>query len=249
MNTPLPAMRGGEWIGRVKVFALCAICATGLWGEAGRLLPAPFNDWYAVPYRVVGHWWHAHMPAFLEHGEQVALYQAVEAYILALLMPVLYLRSLGQTARDLGLRRAERKGSGVTLAGIVLTLPIGFWLTAATPDPWGSPLQEFLEFLTVVPEHFLIFGVFGTLLLPQCRLRWPSPSSEQWAQAVFAVMTTGLIFGLIHIGSPHSAVIAASFPLGLLFSYMTVYSGSIWPAVVAHCTLNLLPMAVFPSGA
>jgi len=35
----------------------------------------------------------------------------------------------------------------------------------------------------------------------------------------------------------------------MLFAWMTIYSGSIWPAVIAHCTLNLIPMAVLPSGA
>jgi membrane protease YdiL (CAAX protease family) len=37
-------------------------------------------------------------------------------------------------------------------------------------------------------------------------------------------------------------------PLGLLFAGMTIVTGSIWPAIIAHGTLNIFPMALLPSG-
>jgi membrane protease YdiL (CAAX protease family) len=33
----------------------------------------------------------------------------------------------------------------------------------------------------------------------------------------------------------------------VLFAVMTLLSGSIWPAVIAHVTLNLVPMALLPA--
>lgn len=226
------------------VFALCVLYVTWFWGEAGRFMPAPFDGWYEVPYRVIAPWWHAHMPGFLRYAEQVALYQVVEAYILALALPLLALRSFGLSRAGTGLEWPARRGASVTLAGLVLTVPIGFGLAIATPHPWGTPLQEGFEFLTLVPEHFLIFGFFGALFLPARRLGWPSPPAMK--PVLFAVVATTVIFGLVHVGSPHGIEVIASIALGLVFALMTIFSGSIWPAVIAHCLLNLLPMAFVP---
>ena len=229
-----------------ETFLFCVLCVTGLWGQAGRLLPAPFDDWYSIPYRVVGHFLIGLLPARLTLEETLALYQVIEAYILAFLLPLLLLGSLGLAAAGTGLRRPAYKGAWVTLVGVLLTLPVGFWLATVTVDPWGSALKEFLQYLSLLPEHFLIFGVCGALLLPERRLGWPPRGSQQTASALFAVLATGVIFGLVHIGGPHPEEIVASFALGLLFASMTILSGSVWPAIVAHCTLNLIPMAVLP---
>jgi hypothetical protein len=236
------------WPGRLKVSAFLLLYTTGLWGQAGRLLPPPFDDWHGVPYRLLAPWWHAHVLPQLAHSERVALFQVVEGYLLALALPLLALRSLGITAREAGLGRAHTRGVVTTAAGVLLALPVGFWLATATPEPWGTPLQEALEFLCIVPEHFLIFGVFGVLLLPERRLRWLSRQSGQTAAGVFTLAAATLVFGLVHVGTPHPAELVASFPLGLLFAAMTLLSGSIWPAVTAHVTLNLFPMALLPVG-
>jgi len=177
------------------------------------------------------------------------LWQVVGWYSLALLLLVLALKWAHPSDPKMGLGRPLHQGSRTTLIGVALSLPLGFWLAALTPNPWESPLSEFLQFLTVVPEHLLIFGIAATLLMPGRRLRWPRPSERKGADAAYAVVATGVVFGLAHIGKPHVAEVATSFPLGMLFAWMTIYSGSIWPAVIAHCTLNLIPMAVLPSGA
>lgn len=189
------------------------------------------------------------MPAALDDAERAALWQVAGWYSLALLLLMLALTWARPSDPWMGLRRSLHRGVRTTLTGVVLSVPLGFSLAALVANPWGSPLAEFLQFLTVVPEHFVIFGIVATLLMPGRRLGWPRPSERQGGGAAYAVVATGILFGLAHIGKPHVAEVVASFPLGLLFAWMTIHSGSIWPAVVAHGALNLVPMAVMPSGA
>ena len=237
-----------EWSERLKVFAFLLLYVIGLWGQTGSLLPEPFNHWHGIPYQLLGSWWHNHVSEQLTHAEQIAAFQVVVDYLLAFAVPLLALRTLGISSREAGLGLSQNQGLLITVTGVAITLPVGFWLATVTPNPWGSPLQEALEFTTIVPEHFLVFGVFGVLLLPGRQLIWPAVSGRQVGAGLFTLATASLIFGLIHIGTPHSAELWASFPLGLLFAAMTFLSGSIWPAVIAHATLNLFPMALLPSG-
>jgi membrane protease YdiL (CAAX protease family) len=239
------ALRG--WRERLSVSAFLAFYVIGLWGQAGLLLPAPFDDWHDVAYRSLAPWWHAHVLPVLTHDEQVALFQAVQAYLLAVLVPLSALHLLGISAVAAGLGRTRIFGLMATATGVALTLPVGFWLATVTLDPWGSPLQELLEFLVIPPEHFLIFGVSGVLLLPERDLAWPEAIGGR-AAGVFTILALAIVFGLVHVGTPHQAELAASFLLGLLFAAMTVLTGSIWPAVIAHVMLNLVPMAVLSSG-
>lgn len=229
---------------RAETLFFCTLCATGLWGQAGRLLPAPLDDWYAVPYRAVGHRLVDLMPASLAHEEKLALYQLLEGYALAFLLPLLLLKSFELTPARAGLRLPARHGASVTVAGILLTLPVGFYLACTIADPWGTPLKEFMQFLSLLPEHFLIFGVIGALLLPGRVLAWPARESDQIGAALFAVAAITAIFFLIHIGAPNASEVVASLANGAIFALMTIITGSIWPAIVAHCTLNLVPMAV-----
>lgn len=170
-------------------------------------------------------------------------------YLAALVvyLPALWLAGAPDPKMGLGL---PRKGSTrVTLTGIGLSLPLGFWLAVTTPNPWSAPMEEFLQLLTLPPEHFLIFGILATWLLPDRRLVWTRGSDRHGPGAAYAIVATGVIFGLAHIGKPNLAEVMTSFPLGLVFAWMTVHSGSIWPAVTAHVALNLVPMAVLPAGA
>jgi hypothetical protein len=178
--------------------------------------------------------------------EQIAAFELVASWLLALAVPLLALRVLGIGAATAGLGKARTAGLPVTAAGVVMTLPAGLWLAASTPDPWGSPLQETIEFLSIAPEHFLIFGVFAVLLLPGRRLSWPEAPGPLAGAGVFVVAASTLAFWLVHVGTPHPAELWMSIPLGLTFAVMTLLTGSIWPSVIAHVTLNLVPMALLP---
>jgi len=176
-------------------------------------------------------------------GQVLAWYLAV----LVVYLPALWRAGAADPKMGLGM---PREGSArVTLAGTGLSLPLGFWLAVATPNPWSTPLDEFLQLLTVVPEHFLIFGILATWLLPDRRLAWTRGSDRHGPGAAYALIATGIVFGLAHLGKPNLAEVVTSFPLGFVFAWMTLHSGSIWPAVAAHVALNLVPMAVLPAAA
>lgn len=231
------------WLQTLETCGLCLLYVTAFWGQAAQSLPAPLDQWHSLLYRAGGRWWHEHVATALSHREQVALYQLVEALFLGMLFPLWILRRKGYTMRGAGLRVLRRSAVWPTIAGIVVSLPIGLYLSRIVPDPWGTPLQEGLGLLFVIPEHFLIFGVFGALLLSHGRLTQSAQELHSTRQAVFALVATASIFALVHVGVEHPAVLIASLPLGVVYAYLTLCTGSIWPAVIGHWMMNVVPMA------
>jgi hypothetical protein len=65
---------------------------------------------------------------------------------------------------------------------------------------------------------------------------------DGWSLA--AILASGVVFGLVHIGKPHGLEVGLSFPGGVVVAYMTLRARSIWPAIVAHWTMNLVPLVL-----
>lgn len=234
--------RGNPWLQSLETAGLCLLYVTAFWGQAAQWLPAPLDRWHSLLYRAAGPWWHEHVATGLSHREQVALYQFVEAIGVAVLIPFWILRRKGFTVRDAGVRFPGRAATRPTIAAILSSLPVGFYLSHVVPDPWGTPLQEGLGLLAVVPEHFLIFGFFGALLLPGGYTHGVGGERHMGGHEAFAIAATAILFGLVHVGIEHPAVLIASFPLGVINAYVTVRTGSIWPAIGAHWIMNIVPM-------
>lgn len=228
---------------RLAVLTLCIAYVTAFWGQAARLLPAPLDQWHSLLFRWIGPWWRQHVGVTLSNGEQLALYQLAEAMIVALLLPAWALHRSGRSWGDAGLRLPDRSALWPTLAGIGICLPFGIYLSRVVPDPWGTPLKEGIELVLVIPEHLLIFGVFSAWLMPAGRLAKPAGRFALGREQFFVILATALIFGLVHIGVESKLVLLASFPLGLINAYVTLRTGSIWPAILAHWTMNVVPMA------
>ena len=131
------------------------------------------------------------------------------------------------------------------LIGSLLSTPVGFWLALDVTSPWGSLSTELMGYLFMLPEHLLLFGVFGALLLPE---GWAAQGADRDSGWIFAILAAGLAFGLLHVGTPHVLELWLSFPLGVLFAVLTFASGSIWPAVFAHGIMNIVPMLLMPAG-
>ena len=225
----------------LETFALCLLYVTAFWGQAARWLPAPLDQWYSVLYRAIGPWWHAHVATSLDQREQTALYQLVEAVVLAVLLPAWILRRKGCALRNAGIRLPDPSALWPSIAGTVLSLPFGLYLSRVVPHPWGTPIEEGLRLLGVIPEHLLIFGVFGALLLPGGDLRGPAGEPHARLHEASFVVATAMIFALVHVGE-HPAVLMTSFPLGVIFAFVTVRTASIWPAIGAHWIMNIVPM-------
>lgn len=62
--------------------------------------------------------------------------------------------------------------------------------------------------------------------------------------SLFAISVSGLVFFMIHLGRANPVEVALSLPGGILVSYITFRTHSIWHAIPAHWTLNLVPMAI-----
>lgn len=59
--------------------------------------------------------------------------------------------------------------------------------------------------------------------------------------SLFAIVASGALFRMIHLGKGDLELML-SFPGGVGIAYMTIRSHSIWPSVISHWSLNLIPM-------
>ncbi len=126
----------------------------------------------------------------------------------------------------------------------------------------------------MLPEHFLICGVTTALMLPDRRFPVDVPLAESdggvtgWLRKLglaqpphpghsrvlawfgltrttfFAVVMSGVLFGYVHLGKPYLPEVLLSFPGGIAVAYVTLRSQSIWPALLAHWAMNLIPIGL-----
>jgi membrane protease YdiL (CAAX protease family) len=142
------------------------------------------------------------------------------------------------------------------------SLPLAPWAAAA--NPWALLLAMTLEFMILyVPLYTVLsFGEeFGwrAYLLPKLVERFASTSAEDPAHpgsldaagARKAALLIGVIWGVWHwpgqfLFSPGMTVLQALLSLvaicslSVLLSWVTLRSGSMWPAAVGHGTHNLI---------
>jgi hypothetical protein len=260
-----------DWILTAVLCGLCLIYALSFLGQAARLLPPPLDEWHDVYYRLLGPWWHYYFNSTLSSQDNLALYRTIEVFVLGLFVPMVAMRFTGRSLSDIGFDSPNSHGRRLGVLSLLIVLPVGFWLSAVTPNSWGSPLYEVFELCAMLPEHFLFFGVFVALMLPGRRLpRWPedrfayrnggdsqtlgparigsAPSQNcllgflgLTSHKTFAVGIAGSLFGLAHVGEVLLPETLLAFPIGLLFAYVTLRTSSIWPALVAHWMLNIVP--------
>lgn len=242
MNERHPAPPRG-WLHAVEMAALWLLYVTAFWGQAARWLPSPFDQWHSLAYRAVGPWWHGWLGSRVGDTAALALYQLAEAVVLAGCVPWLIARRMGHTLHAAGVRAPGRPSIGLNTAGIAVSVAVGLYLARVVPDPWGGPLVEMAGLLTIVPEHFLVFGVMGATLLAGGHDDTGMLVRPVGPRECFAIVATAAVFFLIHVGARHPAILWSALPLGIVYAYSTVRTRSIWPAVLAHLSLNLVPIA------
>ncbi len=62
--------------------------------------------------------------------------------------------------------------------------------------------------------------------------------------SLFAILASGLLFLVVHVGEP-ALELALAMPGGVAVAYMTLRSRSIWPGLLAHYALNLVPLGLW----
>lgn len=96
----------------------------------------------------------------------------------------------------------------------------------------GSPLKRMLRWLGIAQP---VTVDSDNRLLAWFGLNWTS---------LFAMVASGLVFYMIHLGRVNHIEVALSLPGGIMVSYITIRTHSIWHVIPAHWTLNLVPMAI-----
>ena len=71
-------------------------------------------------------------------------------------------------------------------------------------------------------------------------LAWFGLSRTQF----ITLIASGALFWSVHIGKNNLVEIILSFPGGVAVAYLTLRAHSIWPAIVAHWSMNLIPLAL-----
>jgi membrane protease YdiL (CAAX protease family) len=61
--------------------------------------------------------------------------------------------------------------------------------------------------------------------------------------SLFAIVASGAVFRMIHLGK-NDLELMLSFPGGVAIAYMTIRTKSIWPSVISHWSLNLVPLGI-----
>lgn len=61
--------------------------------------------------------------------------------------------------------------------------------------------------------------------------------------SLFAIVASGAVFRMIHLGKD-DLELTLSLPGGVAIAYMTIRSHSIWPSVISHWSLNLIPLGI-----
>jgi len=258
--------RGGRRFSAVILF-IAVVYVTLFWGRAASLLPQPLDAWGRLLKPTLDAWWTDNPALWLAAHTVVGMVLPGAA----LWAMGCRLTDAGLGLPDaLGRRMIT---AGVVLStpiGLLLTMSIPHG-AATTPInlhyicsivvmiPEHFLISGVLVALMLpgrkLPHPMAIAPVTGGPMLKT--LRWlglaqPTDSTSTprflswWGlgwDSLTAVLASGMLFGLVHIGkSPLET--ALSFPGGAAVAYVTLRSHSIWPAIIAHWTLNLLPLAL-----
>jgi uncharacterized protein len=170
----------------------------------------------------------------------------VIVFQLALLLPVwwLGLRKYGVDVNTLGLRRyAVLPGCGLTFALLI----VGYMFTGA----WGLFLQQYG--MRAQPNPLPIFGqgvpglllalLAGGLVAPfteEIFFRGFVFGALQTRYGAFAgIMVSALIFAVAHL---QPLAFPALFALGALLAWLYHLTGSLWPSIMLHATINTVAL-------
>jgi len=144
-------------------------------------------------------------------------------------------------AKRLGLVRPRWSATATALAIVGSLVPFAIGITFAfalaevlDPDPSVEKMYEamrpawavpFLLFISLAPgfsEEMMFRGYVQRRLI------------QRW-KAWIAILFTSLVFAIVHV-APHAVVFA--FPLGVWLGLMAWRSGSIWPGIICHASIN-----------
>lgn len=151
-----------HWVISIVLALVGAVYISLFWGQAAAHLPDPFDRWALL----------LRPRLWLLFDMRPWFWLAAQAG-LGMVLPALVLAAFRRTPVDVGLGLPNVVGRRLVLVGALASIPFGFWLLWGTPavrSPLALGAHDLSFLLTLIPEHFLISGVFVALMLPGRRL-------------------------------------------------------------------------------
>ncbi len=237
------------------------------WGEAASFFPKPLSQWACFCRRTLRLWYHERLALWL--AAQFCVGMVVPTVLLMLCGGGLAQVGFGWP-NALGRRLimvsivlsipfgvwllnsfTQRPGRPIInlhyVCGLLVAVPehfliCGIFLAVMLP---GRALPDPAPMATVE-------GPFALRVLRWLGLAQPPPSENAgWILAWFgltgsslvAVLVSGTLFWMVHIGKGDLEALL-SLPGGVAVAYVTLRSRSIWPAVLGHWAMNLIPLGL-----
>ena len=138
-------------------------------------------------------------------------------------------------------------------AAIALTLPLSHFdtllQTLMPPDELERQLMmaayhpaSAVERIFVILSLVAAAPVGEELLFRGAMMTWIKDSGRWWV----ALIVTSLFFGVSHLMIPRTIILIL--PVGLLFGWLVLRTGSIFPCIAAHAAFNGFPLVAYWSG-
>jgi hypothetical protein len=265
-----------QWATSILFGILFALYVAVFWARLGKLLPPPHDGWTFIYEPLIGNWWSDHAFSGFPRRTRLNLLWYLLCFVSSMAVPILIMVIKGRKLTDFGLGMLNTLGIRLTSIAVVVSIPFGLWIQLEAASPHRLTLMYGLSLFNKIPEHFLIFGILVSFMLPRRRLpnpvqmapvegnrgkkilRWLGLAQPMNADSdnrllawfglnwtsTFAIIVSGLVFLMLHLGRSNQVEVALSLPGGMLVSYITIRTHSIWHAIPAHWTLNLVPMAI-----
>ena len=252
------------WLVSLLLLVCGALYISLFWGRAATLLPVPLDCWGELLYPRIASW-KAQTP-LLWLGTHVAIGLVMPMLLLAALRRtpldagLSWPNAVGWRLTVVGILASIPPGLWLVLGipgqqpMVSLGISDACALAAMIPEHFlicGAyvalmlPRRRLPHPVAVAPvEGHAIKRVFRCLGLAQPKGRPSDNGPLAWfglsGASLFAILASGALFGMVHVGKP-PLELALSFPGGVAVAYITLRSHSIWPALLAHWSLNLLP--------
>ena len=147
----------------------------------------------------------------------------------------------GRPVADLGLAPATGQSALVSLAivMVIIAIAIVFYRTIMELDKkynWTF-VPELLPRSKAELQLFLILSATAGIteeILFRGYLIW---YLQQFGSLTFAVVASSMIFSIAHAYQGVKAIVII-FPIGLLFTFLYLYSGSLLPPILLHAAIN-----------
>lgn len=261
-------------VAALGLLAVLFIYVTSFWGRAGLLLPAPLDNWHYIFYRGLTRWSEGAQQLLragenlaLYSGVEAFVMGLIAP---AALLTLCWRRS----PTDLGLRWPDALGWRWTVVGTALSIPVGLWVTALVPPRGSHLTYVINILAMIPEHFLIFGVGVALLLpgrrlpnppLPvanrgvgKYRIRnWlgvtaPEPRDVHAAllermglspASLFAILGAAVLFVVVHVGA-RPVELAFSAPMGVFCAYVTWRTTSIWPALLIHWSLNLVPLGL-----